>query len=75
MRALLLFDRPLFTSCADRQHIMFMEVMGRYAPPIPEILADDTPGVTKTCVDLGCGSGSWCARTIPTECRTSFFCF
>ncbi|EJF67127.1 hypothetical protein BD309DRAFT_946205 [Dichomitus squalens] len=43
----------------DQQHIMFMEVMGRYAPPIPEILADDTPGVTKTCVDLGCGSGSW----------------
>nr|WHF59452.1 global regulator LaeA [Ganoderma lucidum] len=43
----------------DRQHIMFMEVMGRYAPPIPDILADDTPGVTKTCVDLGCGSGSW----------------
>ncbi|KAI9057027.1 hypothetical protein FKP32DRAFT_1615516 [Trametes sanguinea] len=43
----------------DRQHIMFMEVMGKYPPPLPEILADDTPGVTKTCVDLGCGSGSW----------------
>ncbi|KAI1794030.1 hypothetical protein LXA43DRAFT_999421 [Ganoderma leucocontextum] len=43
----------------DHQHVMFMEVMGRYAPPIPEILADDTPGVTKTCVDFGCGSGSW----------------
>ncbi|KAI0673624.1 hypothetical protein C8Q78DRAFT_1018090 [Trametes maxima] len=43
----------------DRQHFMFMEMMGKYPPPLPEILADDTPGVTKTCVDLGCGSGSW----------------
>ncbi|PCH34099.1 hypothetical protein WOLCODRAFT_135501 [Wolfiporia cocos MD-104 SS10] len=43
----------------DRQHIMFMEVMGKYPPPLPQILADDTPGEPKTCVDLGCGSGSW----------------
>lgn len=38
---------------------MFMEVMGKYPPPMAEVLADDTPGETKTCVDLGCGSGSW----------------
>ncbi len=43
----------------DKQHIMFMEVMGKYAPPMEEVLADDTPGEIKTCVDLGCGSGSW----------------
>ncbi|KAI0361087.1 hypothetical protein OH77DRAFT_1417285 [Trametes cingulata] len=43
----------------DQQHLMFMEVMGKYPPCLPDILADDTPGVTKTCVDLGCGSGSW----------------
>ncbi|KAI0639896.1 hypothetical protein C8Q77DRAFT_1083515 [Trametes polyzona] len=43
----------------DHQHIMFQEAMGRYPPCLPEVLADDTPGVTKTCVDLGCGSGSW----------------
>ncbi|KAI0375494.1 hypothetical protein BV20DRAFT_960668 [Pilatotrama ljubarskyi] len=43
----------------DRQHLMFMEVMGKYPACLPEVLADDTPGVTKTCVDLGCGSGSW----------------
>ncbi|RDX51938.1 hypothetical protein OH76DRAFT_1481027 [Lentinus brumalis] len=43
----------------DHQHIMFMEVMGKYPPPLPEILADDTPGVTKAALDLGCGSGSW----------------
>lgn len=43
----------------DKQHIMFMEVMGKYPPPMAEVLADDTPGEQKTCVDLGCGSGSW----------------
>lgn len=35
-----------------------MEVMGKYAPPLLEVLAD-TPGEDKSCVDLGCGSGSW----------------
>ncbi|TFY63310.1 hypothetical protein EVJ58_g3330 [Rhodofomes roseus] len=42
----------------DQQHIIFMEVMGKYPPPLAQILADDTPGEPKTCVDLGCGSGS-----------------
>ena len=43
---------------ADKQHIMFMEVMGKYAPPMYEVLAY-TPDEEKSCVDLGCGSGSW----------------
>ncbi|KAH9929725.1 uncharacterized protein B0H18DRAFT_995942 [Fomitopsis serialis] len=43
----------------DQQHNIFMEVMGKYPPPLAQILADDTPGEPKTCVDLGCGSGSW----------------
>ncbi|KAA1471411.1 hypothetical protein DENSPDRAFT_799321 [Dentipellis sp. KUC8613] len=43
----------------DKQHIMFMDIMGKYPPPLPEIMADDTPGETKNCLDLGCGSGSW----------------
>ncbi|KZT72959.1 hypothetical protein DAEQUDRAFT_722595 [Daedalea quercina L-15889] len=43
----------------DHQHIIFIEVMGKYPPPLPQILADDTPGEPKTCLDLGCGSGSW----------------
>ncbi|KAI0931414.1 hypothetical protein AcW1_001179 [Taiwanofungus camphoratus] len=43
----------------DMQHLLFSEVMGKYPPLLPQILADDTPGETKTCVDLGCGSGSW----------------
>ena len=32
--------------------------MGKYPPPLPAILAD-SPDEVKTCVDLGCGSGSW----------------
>ncbi|TFY78398.1 hypothetical protein EWM64_g5617 [Hericium alpestre] len=43
----------------DKQHILFMEVMGKYPPPLTQIMADDTPGETKSCLDLGCGSGSW----------------
>ncbi|GJE88807.1 methyltransferase domain-containing protein [Phanerochaete sordida] len=42
----------------DQQHAMFREIMGKYPPPIFEVLAD-TPGQVKTVVDLGCGSGSW----------------
>ncbi|EKM61450.1 uncharacterized protein PHACADRAFT_248069 [Phanerochaete carnosa HHB-10118-sp] len=42
----------------DRQHHMFIEVMGKYAPPLPEVLAHE-PGVPKSVVDLGSGSGSW----------------
>ncbi|KAL6304917.1 S-adenosyl-L-methionine-dependent methyltransferase [Sparassis latifolia] len=56
----------------DQQHVLFAEVMGKYPPPLPEVLADDTPGATKTCIDLGCGSGSWIldvARDFP-HCST-----
>ncbi|KAI0685087.1 hypothetical protein BC835DRAFT_1421619 [Cytidiella melzeri] len=42
----------------DKQHVMLTEVMGKYVPPLHEVLAD-TPGEHKSCVDLGCGSGSW----------------
>jgi hypothetical protein len=38
---------------------MFKEVMGKYPPPMYEIMADDVPGENKACLDLGCGSGSW----------------
>lgn len=43
----------------DKQHIMFMEIMGKYPPPMAQIMADDVPGEVKACLDLGCGSGSW----------------
>ncbi|KAG6911375.1 hypothetical protein DXG01_001046 [Tephrocybe rancida] len=43
----------------DQQHLMFKECMGNYPPPMLGIMADDVPGETKACLDLGCGSGSW----------------
>jgi hypothetical protein len=45
--------------CEEKQHELFKEVMGKYPPPMHEIMADDVPGETKACLDLGCGSGSW----------------
>ena len=43
---------------ADMQHLVFTSAMGPL-PPMAEILADD--GAPKAALDLGCGSGSWCA--------------
>ena len=48
--------RALF---ADKQHEMFVEVMGKYPPCLPEIMQDNVPGERKACLDLGCGSGVW----------------
>ncbi|EKM51768.1 uncharacterized protein PHACADRAFT_127622 [Phanerochaete carnosa HHB-10118-sp] len=42
----------------DNQHAMFIEIMGKYPPPMEDVLAD-TPGEDRAAVDLGCGSGSW----------------
>ncbi|KAF8433517.1 S-adenosyl-L-methionine-dependent methyltransferase [Boletus edulis BED1] len=42
----------------DKQHTMFCKVMGKYPPPMPQIMADDGFEV-KAILDLGCGSGSW----------------
>jgi hypothetical protein len=42
--------------------MMFEEVMGRYPPPMEEVLAVPPPGEQPVaCLDLGCGSGCWCA--------------
>ncbi|TFK41937.1 S-adenosyl-L-methionine-dependent methyltransferase [Crucibulum laeve] len=44
----------------DKQHLMFIEIMGeKFPPPFREIMADNVPGERKACLDLGCGSGSW----------------
>jgi hypothetical protein len=44
----------------DKQHTILADIMGgKYVPPLAAIMADDTPGETKACLDLGCGSGSW----------------
>ena len=34
--------------------------MGKYPPPLLEIMRDEGPGgEMKKCLDLGCGNGSW----------------
>lgn len=55
-------DYSYFSPSPDRQHELFKEVMGKYPPPLPLVMADDVPGETKACLDLGCGSGSWSVR-------------
>ncbi|KAF8204302.1 hypothetical protein K438DRAFT_1580170 [Mycena galopus ATCC 62051] len=54
----------------NQQHDMFIEVMGKYPPCLPEVMRDDTVGETKACLDLGCGSGAWImqvAREFPNS--------
>jgi hypothetical protein len=44
----------------DKQHEMLLDIMGgKYVPPMAAVMADDTPGEKKACLDLGCGTGSW----------------
>ncbi|KAF4612003.1 hypothetical protein D9613_004147 [Agrocybe pediades] len=44
----------------SKQHDMFVDIMGgKYVPPMASVMADDVPGETKACLDIGCGSGSW----------------
>ncbi|KAJ7116793.1 hypothetical protein C8R43DRAFT_1038078 [Mycena crocata] len=43
----------------NKQHDMFVDIMGKYPPCLPEIMRDDVPGETKAALDLGCGSGAW----------------
>jgi hypothetical protein len=54
-----LLHRSLRLTRADMQHEMFKKLMGTYPPPMAEVMADDTPGETKSVLDLGCGSGNW----------------
>jgi predicted TPR repeat methyltransferase len=50
---------------ADKQQEMFKMIMGAYPQPMGEVMTDDTPGESKSVLDLGCGSGSW------SECFSS----
>jgi len=44
----------------DMQDNLFAQLMGgRYPEVLREVMADDTPGEPKRCLDLGCGSGKW----------------
>lgn len=44
---------------ADKQHVLLKGIMGKYPPPLADVLTDDVPGEQKTVLDLGCGSGAW----------------
>jgi hypothetical protein len=45
---------------------MFIEVMGgKYPPPMAEVMEQSYPDEPKYCGDLGCGSGCWCAWSLP----------
>ena len=51
--------------------MMFIEIMGRYPPPMEEVLAVPPPGERPVaCLDLGCGSGCWCVFS--SRYNTSF---
>jgi ubiquinone/menaquinone biosynthesis C-methylase UbiE len=46
----------------DKQHTMLIDITGGKYDNVPATtvaMADDTPGETKACLDLGCGSGNW----------------
>jgi ribosomal protein L11 methylase PrmA len=44
----------------DKQHVMIMGIMGKYPPPLADVLADEGPlSEQKAVLDLGCGSGAW----------------
>ncbi|KAJ7170294.1 hypothetical protein C8R43DRAFT_876010 [Mycena crocata] len=43
----------------NKQHDMFLDVMGKYPPGLAEVMQDDVPGETKAALDLGYGSGAW----------------
>ena len=38
---------------------MFIEIMGKYPPPLPNILTHEEFGPTKSALDVGCGNGYW----------------
>ncbi|KAF8641132.1 hypothetical protein AX17_000774 [Amanita inopinata Kibby_2008] len=43
-----------------KQYPLFTEIMGKYPPPLHQVMEDEGPGgETKRCLDLGCGNGNW----------------
>lgn len=44
----------------EKQHSMLAEITGgKYVPPMAEVMAEEEFADQKTCLDLGCGGGSW----------------
>ncbi|EJC98270.1 uncharacterized protein FOMMEDRAFT_97080 [Fomitiporia mediterranea MF3/22] len=59
----------------DKWHRLLKVLAGEYVPPFYEVLADDHDSSNpKTCLDLGCGSGTWLlevASAFPHVCCTA----
>ncbi|PFH52328.1 hypothetical protein AMATHDRAFT_57399 [Amanita thiersii Skay4041] len=44
----------------DKQYPLFTEIMGKYPPPLHQVMRDEGLGSeVKRCLDLGCGNGNW----------------
>ncbi|KZP28967.1 S-adenosyl-L-methionine-dependent methyltransferase [Athelia psychrophila] len=43
----------------NKQHILMTKIMGKYPPPMLEVMRQDDHGETKAILDLGCGGGNW----------------
>ncbi|KAF4604739.1 hypothetical protein EYR40_003517 [Pleurotus pulmonarius] len=43
----------------DRQHLLFIQVMGKYPRVVRDYLTPAFPGDLRNVLDLGCGSGTW----------------
>lgn len=46
----------------DKQHVILTRTMGKFAPPMDEVMAPGDHGIPKMVLDLGCGSGAWFVR-------------
>lgn len=45
---------------SDEMHYMYQKTFGDYAPGFREVLADNDDILnSKSCLDIGCGSGTW----------------
>ncbi|EJD54471.1 hypothetical protein AURDEDRAFT_110104 [Auricularia subglabra TFB-10046 SS5] len=53
-------DSPEFERL-NNQHKMLTMVLGKYPPPLIDVLQDDPQGPQKAVLDLGCGTGAWLA--------------
>ncbi|KAK6974353.1 hypothetical protein R3P38DRAFT_2584342, partial [Favolaschia claudopus] len=54
----------------NHQHLMLIDIMGKYPQCLPDVMRDDIPGETKAVLDLGSGSGAWVmelAREFPNS--------
>ncbi len=55
--------RPL-TGAAKQYKVLVEATGGKYPPSLADSLVDDVPGEPKAVLDLGCGSGDWCAGSV-----------